>query len=122
MGSQTWLFAGAATNGESGDHQLDTQKLNEEFRKILAALGIPEGRKNGGYTVRSFRNSFETLTVNQGIPQLAIDIWLGHNDNKSMSAVYYRLKDEDSQNFMRAVRFDSERRGVDESAEAGRKF
>ena len=119
--SRTWLFSEAATSKRGGDLRLDTRKLNEDFRKVLAALGIPQGRKNGGYTLRSLRNSFETLTVNQRIPQRAIDTWLGHNEDKSMAKVYYRLTDEESQDFMREVRFDTKGSGTgDESTEVAR--
>jgi integrase len=113
--SRNWLFEDA-TPDAGGDLRLNTQNLNEEFRELLASLGIPEGRKKGGFTLRSFRNAFETITVNQRIPQLAIDTWMGHNDNKSMSAVYYRLTEHESQKFMREVRFDveeTEREGVE---------
>jgi integrase len=39
--------------------------------------------------------------VNAGIPQRVVDTWMGHVGDKSMSAVYYHLSDEDSQKFMR---------------------
>ncbi|MDB5306859.1 MAG: hypothetical protein JWO38_1061, partial [Gemmataceae bacterium] len=39
-------------------------------------------------------------------PQRVIDTWLGHRSDKSMAAVYYRLRDEDSQSFMAKVPFD----------------
>jgi len=43
--------------------------------------------------------------VNAGIPQRVIDTWLGHRSDKSMAAVYYRLRDEVSQSFMAKVPF-----------------
>jgi integrase len=55
--------------------------------------------------VHSLRHFFETFTVNTGIPQRVIDAWLGHRSDKSMAAVYYRLRDEDSQSFMGKVLF-----------------
>ena len=55
--------------------------------------------------VHSLRHFFETFTVNTGIPQRVIDAWLGHRSDKSMAAVYYRLRDEDSQSFMGKVPF-----------------
>jgi integrase len=66
--------------------------------------GLPIGR-DSGYTIHSLRHSFETICVNASIPQRAVDTWLGHSADKSMGAVYYRLKDEDSQAFMKRVPF-----------------
>ena len=55
--------------------------------------------------MHSLRHFFETFTVNEGIPQRVVDTWLGHRSDRSMAAVYYRLKDEDSQTFMAKVPF-----------------
>jgi integrase/recombinase XerD len=110
--SRTWFF-GKSASGAGIDFQLDIQKLNEEFKGVLTGLKISAGRKNGGYTLRSLRNSFETVTVNQRIPQRVIDAWLGHNEDKSMAAVYYRLTDQESQEFMREVRFDADETKAD---------
>ena len=55
--------------------------------------------------MHSLRHFFETFTVNEGIPQRVVDTWLGHRSDRSMAAVYYRLKDEDSQKFMAKVPF-----------------
>lgn len=71
---------------------------------MVASLGLPAGR-DGGFTLHSLRHFFETFTVNAGIPQRVVDTWLGHRSDRSMAAVYYRLKDEDSQRFMKKVPF-----------------
>jgi integrase len=55
--------------------------------------------------IHSLRHFFETFTVNAGVPQRAVDAWPGHHSDKSMAAVYYRLRDEDSQAFMAKVPF-----------------
>lgn len=34
-----------------------------------------------------------------------MDTWLGHRSDKSMAAIYYKLRDEDSQKFMKQVPF-----------------
>jgi integrase/recombinase XerD len=65
---------------------------------------MPAG-KDGGLTLHSLRHFFETHTVNAGIPQRVIDRWLPHRSEKSMAAVYYRLRDEEFQAFMRKVPF-----------------
>ena len=43
--------------------------------------------------------------MNAGIPRMAIDTWLGHRSNESMAWIYYGLKGEDSQPFMKKVPF-----------------
>ena len=112
-----WLFTMAPSKKyPSGDHRLNVKRLNEDFLKVVASLGLPAGR-DGGFTVHSLRHFFETFTVNEGIPQRVVDTWLGHRSDRSMAAVYYRLKDEDSQRFMAMVPF-----GTDVSAaDAGEK-
>ena len=70
---------------------------------MLAKAGIKAGRKTGGFSIHSLRNSFETICVNAGIPQRVVDTWLGHRSDRSMASVYYKLSDEESQQFMSKV-------------------
>jgi integrase len=88
-----------------GGHQINIKKLNEHFQRVADELGMPVGRKAGGFTVHSLRHFFETFTVNAGIPQRVVDTWLGHRSDHSMASVYYRLSDDDSQKFMSKVPF-----------------
>ena len=67
-------------------------------------LELPAGRDDG-FTAHSLRHSFETTCVNANIPQRVIDTWLGHRSDSSMANIYYRLSDEDSQQFMKQVPF-----------------
>jgi integrase len=106
--SRTWYVSVHALERRDVPEQLDTNKLNEAFRSVLRSLSIPEGRKNGGFTLHSLRHFFETETVNQRIPQRVIDNWLGHNADRSMGAQYYRLSDDESQSMMRSVRFETQ--------------
>ena len=100
-----WLFtAPPSEKYPDGNHHISTKHLNEDLLKILKKLGIPAGRDDG-FTTHSLRHSFETITVNAGIPQRVIDTWLGHQSDRSMASVYYRLPDEDSQKFMKKVPF-----------------
>jgi integrase len=71
----------------------------------LKKLGIPSGRKNGGFHLHSLRHSFETICVNAGIPQRVVDAWIGRHSDRSMAGIYYKLTDEDSQKFLRKVLF-----------------
>jgi len=99
-----WLFvAPPSWKYPEGGHWISTKHLNEAFSSLLTATGVPAGRKTGGYSIHSLRNSFETICVNVGIPQRVVDTWLGHRFDRSMASVYYRLSDEDSQKFMLKV-------------------
>jgi len=83
---------------------MSTKRLNEQFTRLVGRLGMPVGRESG-FVIHSLRHFFETFTVNTCIPQRAIDAWLGHSSDKSTAAVYYRLRDDDSQSFMLKVPF-----------------
>jgi integrase len=100
-----WLFTAPPTKKfPAGDHFINVKRLNEHFTSLVGKLGLPVGREHG-FVIHSLRHFFETFTVNAGIPQRVIDNWLGHRFDKSMAAVYYRLRDEESQSFMAKVPF-----------------
>jgi integrase len=104
--SGPWFFRTA----RSGDNPEDSQpiaprKINKQFQKAAAAMGLPVGLKDNGYTIHSLRHFFETFAVNSRIPQPVVDIWMGHQGVQSMGKVYYELADEESQRFMRDVPF-----------------
>lgn len=103
--SRPWLFTAAPSRKfpEGGNH-INVKRLNEQFKRLAARLGMPVGRESG-FVVHSLRHFFETFTVNAGIPQRAIDTWLGHRSDKSMAAHYYKLSDGESQSFMKKVPF-----------------
>ena len=65
---------------------------------------MPVGR-DAGFVVHSLRHFFESFTVNASIPQRMVNTWLGHRSDRSMAAVYYRLRDDDSRSFMAKVPF-----------------
>ena len=99
-----WLFtAPRSRKYPEGGHWINTKHLNEDFSKLLTAAGVAAGRKTGGFSIHSLRNSFETICVNAAIPQRVVDTWLGHRSDKSMASVYYKLSDEESQSFMLKV-------------------
>jgi integrase len=87
-----------------GGRQINRPHLNRQFQWVAARLGMPTGRDEG-FVLHSLRRFFKSHAENQGIPQRVLDTWLGHNSDKSMGAVYYRLRDEESQEFMRKVMF-----------------
>jgi integrase len=99
-----WLItAPPSRKFPQGDHCINTKHLNENFQTLLAATGVAAGRKTGGFSIHSLRNSFETICVNASIPQRVVDTWLGHRSDRSMGSVYYKLSDADSQAFMLQV-------------------
>lgn len=100
-----WFFtAGRSTKHPAGGNWINPKRVNDQFQRLLKSLKLPTGRA-AGFVIHSLRHFFETYTVNAGIPQRVIDAWLGHSSDKSMAAVYYRLLDDDSQQFMARVPF-----------------
>jgi integrase len=99
-----WLFtAPPSRKYPAGGHWINTKHVNEDFLRLLTATGVTAGRKTGGFSIHSLRNSFETTCVNAAIPQRVVDTWLGHRSDKSMASVYYKLTDKESQTFMLMV-------------------
>ncbi|OWK39831.1 phage integrase family protein [Fimbriiglobus ruber] len=112
----TWLFTAApSTKYPDGGRPISVKRLNEQFTRLAARLGLPVGRESG-FVVHSLRHFFETAAVNARVPQRVVDAWLGHRSDRSMAAVYYHLGDEESHQFMGSVPF-----GMGEpAADAGR--
>ncbi len=101
-----WFFtAGRSKKCPVGGNWINPKRVNDQFIRLLRGLGMPTGRAFG-FVVHSLRHFFETFTVNANVPQRVIDAWLGHQSDKSMATVYYRLLDADSQTFMAKVPFD----------------
>jgi integrase len=100
-----WLFTMPPSRRyPQGDHELNVERLNEDFLAAAASVGLRAGR-DVGFTLHSLRYFSETFTVNNGIPQRVVDTWLGHCSDRSMAAVYYKLTDVDSHQFMANVPF-----------------
>ena len=101
-----WFFVAPPSNRYmDGNHHINTRRLNEAFKSLLGAEGLPTGRADG-FTLHSLRRFFRTTTVNSGVPERVVDLWLGHRDTKDMGTIYYALDDETSQRFMLQVNFD----------------
>jgi integrase len=118
-----WLFtAPPSRKYPQGGHWINPKHLNEDFLKLLKATGVPAGRKAGGFSIHSLRNSFETICVNAGIPQRAVDTWLGHRSDRSMASIYYKLSDGESQAFMKQapLKVGEPEVGVGETSKGGR--
>jgi len=95
-----WFFS--SNRGKQG--WLNVKKLNERLQNTLIRIGLPAGRADG-HTIHSFRHFMESFGINHGVPQRAMDLWLGHTGGKSMSAVYYTMNDIESQDFMSRLEF-----------------
>ena len=104
-----WFFT-AAPSGRypEGGHWISTKKLNDRFLRTLRDLGLPAGRKSGGFTVHSLRHFFKTHCINAGVPKAVVDTWQGHRIDQTVGAQYYKLADADSQRFMNQVSFDTQ--------------
>jgi len=101
-----WFFTVAPTaDRAAGSHQIAPKKINEQFKKVAAAIGCVVGLESNGYTIHSLRHFFETFAVNSRIPQPVVDTWMGHQGIRSMGKVYYELADAESQRFMTEVPF-----------------
>lgn len=100
-----WFYtAEASSRYPNGDHWINTKKLNDRLKTVLKRVGLPAGRDNG-FTAHSLRHFFETHCVNAGIPQRVVDLWMGHQSDRSMGSQYYDLKPDESQRFMASVDF-----------------
>ncbi len=102
-----YLAARASPQYPDGDHHINPKSLKERVQATARKCGIPVGQKSDGLVLHSFRHFFETHSVNSGIPQKAIDTWMGHKSDRSMGAVYYQLSNDQSQKFMQEINFDS---------------
>lgn len=81
-----------------GGRPINAKRLNEYFKAAAERAGIT------GFTLHDLRHFFKSFTVNSGVPERAVDIWLNHADG-SVRQRYYHLSPEESQAFMEAVPF-----------------
>jgi integrase len=101
-----YLFCAAPTpKYPKGDHFINERHLNTQLTRLAERVGVPAGRVNDGIVIHSFRHFFKTFCLNQGIPLMAVDQWQGHVGDRSASAMYYELSDDESQRLMSKVPF-----------------
>ena len=103
-----WFFTAPRSHQfPTGGHHLNMRDINEQFQALLVQLGVPAGKKNGGFTFHSLRSFFKTFCIHAGIPREVVDKWQDHSGDRRPSAsdLYYRLSDEDSQTFIKKVPF-----------------
>jgi integrase len=84
----------------AGGRPINTRKLLERFQAAAARAGLPR------FTVHALRHTFNTTTLNAGVPLPLVQQWMGHS-TRSMTEVYYDASDAASLRFMGTVPFDS---------------
>lgn len=82
-----------------GGRPISSKRLGEYFKAASARAGIT------GFTLHDLRHFLKSFTVNSGVPERAVDQWLGHSDS-SVRGVYYHLTDAESRRFMDSVPFE----------------
>lgn len=102
-----WYFTAMASEKyPGGDHHLDPDDLNEDFRATLRRVGIPDGQKNGGFTLHSLRHFFKSHVIAQGIPREYVDDWQGHAPkSRTASDAYVHILDEESHRWIQVIDF-----------------
>ena len=103
----SWFFtAQPSLRHTDGSNHVNMKHINEDFQKVLVKLGIPAGKKNGGFVLHSLRSSFKTIAINAGVPREIVDLWQGHKSHRpTASDGYYAPTDEDHQRFIRLIPF-----------------
>lgn len=102
--SRPWFFRGLPV-GSRVPTKVNDRRLLLYLQAIATELEIPIKRENAGIVIHSFRDYFETSTVNSGVPQFVVDAWMGHAGGGTMGKTYYGLTPEKSKEWMEKVRF-----------------
>lgn len=120
-GQRVWFFTALPSpRYPAGGHHLNMKHVCEDFKKVLKQLGIPVGKKNGGFTLHSLRSSFKIICIHAGIPREVVDEWQNHAGRRpTASDAYYRLSDEESQHFMLTAPFYEPEKPVDGKTKGG---
>ena len=83
----------------NGGRPINTKRLCEYFKSAAKKAGVPDG-----FTIHSLRHFFKSFAVNHGVPERAVDVWLGHSDG-SVRGLYYHVTDGESKSFMYGLPF-----------------
>ena len=91
-----WVFtARASKRYPQGDHQISERRLLESLKRTLKKLGLK------GH-LHTFRHSFISRAIVQGIPEAIIRKWVGHVDHKTLQH-YTHIADRESQAAMQRL-------------------
>ncbi|MBA2117840.1 hypothetical protein [Bremerella alba] len=89
-----------------GNHYIDPDDLNDDFKATLRRLVIPDGQKSGCFTLHSLRHFFKSHAIAQGVPREYVDAWQGHSQKyKIASDAYVHIQDKDSQRWIGNIDF-----------------
>jgi integrase len=84
-----WVFtAKASRKHPAGDHQVSEQRLLQHLKRVLKKLGLP------GH-LHTFRHSFISHALTQGIAEAVVRTWVGHVDDQIIRR-YTHIADVDS--------------------------
>lgn len=91
-----WVFtAKASKRYPQGDHQVSERRLLESLKRTLKKLKLK------GH-LHTFRHSFISRAIVQGIPEAIIRKWVGHVDHKTLQH-YTHIADRESQAAMQRL-------------------
>ncbi|MEQ8851175.1 site-specific integrase [Gimesia sp.] len=91
-----WVFtARASPKYPQGDHQVSERRLLESLKRTLKKLKLK------GH-LHTFRHSFISRAIVQGIPEAIIRSWVGHVDHKTLQH-YTHIADQESQAAMQRL-------------------
>lgn len=91
-----WVFTAAPSpRYPKGDHQISERRLLEYLKRVLKRLGLR------GH-VHTFRHSFISNALMQGIPEAIVREWVGHVDPEVLK-LYTHILDEASQAAMQRL-------------------
>jgi integrase len=85
---------------------LSEGKLNDAAKRLAESIGLPVGRKVGGFVVHSLRHFSLSHCLNVRVRKYAVDSWVGHTGDQSVGRLYYGSTDDESQQLMSSVPFD----------------
>lgn len=91
-----WVFTAAPSKRyPKGDHQFSDRHLLAALKRVLKKLALP------GH-VHTFRHSFISHALTQGIPEAIVRQWVGHVDDEVIK-LYTHIADESSQAAMQRL-------------------
>jgi len=91
-----WVVtAASSTKHPKGDHQISERRLLEYLKRVLKGLGLC------GH-LHTFRHSFISNALTQGIPEAIVRQWVGHVDREVLK-LYTHILDEASQTAMQRL-------------------
>lgn len=94
--SSTWVFTSAPSRKyPRGDHQISERRLLQHLKRVLKRLGLK------GH-IHTFRHSFISNALMQGIPEAIVRQWVGHVDPEILK-LYTHILDEASQAAMQRL-------------------